>query len=200
MIKLGITGGIGSGKSVVSELFRILGVPVYDSDREAKKITSSSAIVREKLTACFGDGLYDGHVLNKSRFASLIFSDTKNLEAANAIIHPEVLNGFLSWAGQQRTEMVAIEAAILFESGFNASVDYILTVTAPVELRISRTMRRSRMTRNEVEKRISSQLSDEYRMERSDFTIYNDYTSPLIPQVEEVYRSSFLNILKHTGQ
>lgn len=183
MIRLGITGGIGSGKSTVSEIIKLLGISVYIADTESKKITESSPIIRQKLIESFGSDLYEGNKLNKPLFASYIFNDTKKLALANSIIHPEVDKHFCSWVDDRKTEpVVAIESAILYESGINRFTDKVLMVYTPLEERIRRTMLRDNSTRAKVEERISSQMPDEKKVEFADYTIYNDERKSLIQQ------------------
>jgi dephospho-CoA kinase len=186
MIRLGITGGIGTGKSVVVSFLNAMGIPVYIADDESKRITSSSPVVKEKLISGFGEKIFAGDVLNKDLLASLLFGNKENLKKANEIIHPEVLNDFLSWSEKQQTSPVVIESAILFESGFNIYVDKVICVTAPEELCIERVMKRSGMSREDVLKRIASQMPEELKLQKSDYIIYNDGVSPVIPKVENI--------------
>ena len=186
MIRLGITGGMGSGKSVVIFLLKTMGIPVYIADDEAKKITSTSLVVKEKLINYFGNEIFDDNILNKTLFASLIFENEDNLKKANSIIHSEVLKDFLSWSEKQKVPLVAIESAILFESGFDAYVDKIICVTTPVEICIERVMKRSGLSRTEILKRISNQIPEQQKAEKSDYVICNDGIELVIPQVEKV--------------
>ena len=182
MIKIGITGGIGSGKSVVATLLELSGIPVYIADTESKLLTATSPVIREKLIALFGEQLYTADGLDKKRLASHIFGNPERLEQVNAIIHPEVNRHFLAWTERQNTPVCAIESAILFESGFYKVVDISLMVYAPRELRIERALGRDSASR-EIERRINSQISDEEKKDRSDYVIYNDNRQALIPQV-----------------
>mgnify|MGYP001176809460 CR=1 FL=1 len=185
MIVLGITGGIGSGKSTVSKILSVLGVPVYIADDESKKLTDSSPIIREKLTALLGDDLYIDNKLNKAKLASIIFSDQKKLEQVNAIIHPEVQNHFLKWVENQRNKqhnIAACETAILFESGFDRFTDKSVTIYSPLEIRIDRITRRDNCTREKAQERINSQMPDEKKVELSDFIIVNNEDKSLIEQ------------------
>ena len=183
MIKIGITGGIGSGKSVVATLLELSGIPVYIADTESKLLTATSPVIREKLIALFGEQLYTADGLDKKRLASHIFGNPERLEQVNAIIHPEVNRHFLAWTERQNTPVCAIESAILFESGFYKVVDISLMVYAPRELRIERALGRDSASREEIERRINSQMSDEEKKDRSDYVIYNDNRQALIPQV-----------------
>jgi dephospho-CoA kinase len=186
MIRLGVTGGMGSGKSVVVSFLNAMGIPVYIADDESKRIISSSPVVREKLIFCFGEKIFTEDVLNKNLFASLIFGNKENLKKANEIIHPEVLNDFLLWSEKQHASLVAIESAILFESGFNIFVDKVICVTAPVELCIERVIKRSGMSREDALKRIVSQIPEELKIKKSDYIIYNDGVLPVTPQIENI--------------
>lgn len=185
MIRIGITGGIGSGKSVVTTLLQISGIPIYITDLESKKLLESSSIIRKKLTDLLGTSIYTSTGLNRKRMASLIFNDSKLLKRVNGIIHPEVAYDFNTWLGFQQTTYAALESAILFESGFNHMVDISLLVYTPEDLRIERTIKRDKVTRAEVMRRIQNQQSDEEKKELVDYVIYNDEKSALIPQVED---------------
>ncbi|MDH6342035.1 dephospho-CoA kinase [Parabacteroides sp. PFB2-12] len=186
MKTIGITGGIGSGKTVVATLLGVMGIPVYIADEESKKLTDSSPIIREQLTALFGSELYTPEGLNRPLLASHIFGDPERLEKVNAIIHPEVNRHFLQWVKQQESDLAAIESAILFESGFDRIVDVSLMVYAPQALRIERACRRNAVSREEVERRIQSQLSDEIKKEKANYVIYNDDLRAIIPQTEAI--------------
>lgn len=184
MTILGITGGIGSGKSTVSELFRMCGVPVYIADEESKKLVATSPVIKEKLIGLFGEELYSGGMLNKALLASHIFNDKGKLNRVNSIIHPEVEIHFKKWTEEHaRYPIVAKEAAILFESGFNKLVDKVVMVYAPLDIRIDRVMKRDNVARELVEARIKNQMPDEEKAKLSDFVIVNNDTSSLIEQV-----------------
>ena len=190
MIKIGVTGGIGSGKSVVSSLLNMAGIPVYVADNESKNMTETSAVIQKKLKALFGKDIYINGNLDRKRLASLIFADEELLEKVNGIIHPVVKNDFKCWASKQSTKRCALESAILFESGFDKDVDVILTVYAPVELRLTRTMVRDGATEADVIKRMNRQMPDALKRKQADFVIVNDDVQALIPQIEQ-----FLKIL-----
>ncbi|MDR0823667.1 MAG: dephospho-CoA kinase [Prevotella sp.] len=184
MIKIGITGGIGSGKSTVSEIFSLCGVPVYIADIESKKLVTASPVIREKLTELFGEELYAGGTLDKTMLASHIFNDKNKLETVNAIIHPEVAEDFRLWVqNHAQYPIVAHEAAILFESRFDRLTDKVIMVYTPLEIRIERTMLRDNISLEKVMERIQNQMPDEEKAKRSDFVIINDNTQSLIEQV-----------------
>lgn len=183
MLTLGITGGIGSGKSIISQLLRLMGVPVYISDEESKKLLATSPVLKEKLTQSFGEEIYKGGVLNKALFASYIFNDKEKLKLANSIIHPEVRNYFFKWLEQYKDcPVVANEAAILYESGLNLLLDKVVMIYAPVDVRVERVVRREGISRDKVMERINNQLSDEEKLHKADFVIYNDGSQSLILQ------------------
>ena len=183
MIKIGITGGIGSGKSVVASLFQLLGVPVYIADEESKRLTNQSMTIRRQLIAHYGEAIYTAEGLNKPLLAAKIFQDPAQRRIVNGIIHPEVKHHFEAWAAQQETPLCAIESAILFESGFDKEVDTHLMVYAPKALRIERATTRDAASREAIQQRIESQMADEEKRELADHLIYNDNQQPLIPQV-----------------
>ena len=189
MITIGVTGGIGSGKSVVCDIFRLQGIPVYDADSEAKELNDTSPVIRAQIIRHFGDELYRDGRLDRKAFASLIFRDEHKLALANAIIHPELANHFLEWRGrQQHHPMVVIDAALLIEAGFNKWVDKVVTVYAPKEVRLQRTIARDRLSADQVEARMSRQLPEEEKIKQSDFIIYNDNRHSLIQQVSDLIR------------
>ena len=186
-IRIGITGGIGSGKSTVSRLLQAMGVPVYISDTEAKRLTASDASVRDKLCALLGEELYAGGVLNKSLLASYLFACPEHAKAVNAIIHPRVKEDFRQWMRlNTAAPIVGFESAILIEAGFADEVDVIALVYAPREVRIRRAMSRDASPRELIEQRVRSQMSDERKRRYADFMIVNDEETPLIPQVCEM--------------
>lgn len=191
MIKIGITGGIGSGKSVVASLLQLSGIPVYIADTESKKLTETSPVIRQKLTDLFGEELYATGKLNKPLLASFIFENPEQLQKVNAIIHPEVNRHFNEWVEKQQTQACAIESAILFESGFDQIVDKTLMVYAPIEIRIARVLERDTASREEIVRRIQNQMSDELKKEKCEYVIYNDNIRALIPQVAQFIHYTF---------
>lgn len=189
-IKIGITGGIGSGKSVVSRLPEIAGVPVYISDVESKRLTAVDPLIRRELTALLGEEIYIGEELNKSLLASYIFGNPEHARKVNGIIHPRVRTDFQQWAGRHKSyPIVGIESAILVEAGFASEVDAIVMVYAPEEVRIARAMQRDAASRELVERRVRSQMDDEEKRKYADFVIVNDGNTPLIPQISALITS-----------
>ncbi|MDR3338649.1 MAG: dephospho-CoA kinase [Candidatus Symbiothrix sp.] len=185
MMVIGLTGGIGSGKSTISRLLETMGIPVYVADVAAKKLTDESAQIREILSEKFGRELYKTGKLNRSLLASLIFGNEENLLYVNSLIHPLVWKDFQHWTNQHSDKKyLAIESAILFESGFSATVDVKVNISAPLEVRIQRIENRDNIAKELIIKRINSQLSEEERNKLSDFTILNDDVNAIIPQIE----------------
>lgn len=181
--KIGITGGIGSGKSVVCDLLRNMGYPVFDTDREAKWLMANSAELREKLIDAFGENTFQDGELNRSYLASVIFGNREALLKMNAIVHPAVREYFCKWSTTHRCDIVFFESAILFESDFFRVADQTWVVTAPDQLRLLRTVKRDNTTPGQVESRMKSQLPQEEKRKRADVEIINDDKHPLIPQV-----------------
>jgi len=190
MIKIGVTGGIGSGKSVVCDVFRLHGIPVFDADKEAKNLNDTSPAIREQITHHFGESLYSGSKLNRKKFASLIFHDQEKLAIANAIIHPALANYFTEWCLRRKEQpLVIIDAALLIEAGFHRLVDRVITVTSPADIRIERVMQRDHTTRREVEARMKNQISEEEKIKVANVVIFNDNRQSLIRQADDFLQS-----------
>lgn len=186
-IKIGITGGIGSGKSVVSRLLEIIDIPVYISDIEAKRIMHTDELIRESLSVLIGEEVFREGELNRPLLASYMFGHPEHVKEVNAIIHPRVKEDFRQWAGGRAGEpLIAMESAILIEAGFRDEVDFLVMVYAPLEVRVERAIKRDCSSRELVMKRIEAQMSDEAKRNQADFVIVNDDETPLIPQVLEL--------------
>lgn len=186
MIRIGITGGIGSGKTYVSRMLQELGIPIYDSDSRAKLLTVTDSAIRKGLVALLGEQVYEGESLNKELLASYLFADHEHAVRVNSVIHPVVFRDFDSWCEQMETEIVGLESAILFESGFHSHTDFVCVVSAPLELRICRAMKRDKCSRTSIEARIRTQIDEFERVKRADYVIVNDGIQPLIPQLEKM--------------
>lgn len=182
-MKIGITGGIGSGKTFICQLFKALAVPVYNADDEAKKLMNTDLRIRESLIAAFGEATYKDGMLDRAFLAQQIFSDKEKLELVNGIVHPIVIQAAKDWAEQQKARYSLKEAALLFESGSYKDLDYTILVTAPLSIRVQRVMERDGVTEEQVMERISKQLTDEEKIKMADFIIINDGITPLLPQV-----------------
>lgn len=184
VIKIGITGGIGSGKSVVSRLLEIMGIPVYISDIEAKRITQTNGVIRRELRTLVGQDIFQNGELNRPLLASYIFGSLEHAKEVNAIIHPQVKEDFRQWTVRRDDiDMIGMESAILLEAGFKEEVDYVVMVYSPLEVRLKRAMKRDHSSRELIMKRIEAQMSDEIKRNQADFVIVNDGETPLIPQV-----------------
>lgn len=187
MTCIGLTGGIGSGKTIVARIFETMSYPVYYTDKEAKRIMSESAVVSRRLKDRFGEDIYTGRELNRKRLAEIIFTDKESMTFINAVVHPEVKHDFIQWKEANKAEAITlVESAILFETGFDQLVDTTVTVTAPLEIRIKRVMQRDLASRESVLHRIESQMPEEERIILSQHVIVNDDFSPLLPQVESI--------------
>lgn len=170
---IGLTGGIGSGKTTIAKMFANLGVPVYYADDEAKKLMYSNQHIKEQLIRLFGEDTFLNGELNKAFIADIIFKDKKKLESINAIVHPEVEKHFSNWIKKQDSKYVIQENAILFESGTQNRFDKIITVTAPLGIKIERVVERDQTSREKVLERIDNQLKDDYKIRNSSFVINN---------------------------
>ena len=190
MTKIGITGGIGSGKSVISRILKIMHYPVYDSDYWAKFLMNNDKTIYKALTDKFGPETYPSEGINRPFLAQLIFNNKENLTFVNSIVHPAVGNHFLQWAEEQQSSIVFIESAILFSSGLNKIIDKTIYVDAPQEIRLQRAILRDNATTEAISARIKNQINgDEYARTHSDYIINNDNTSLLIPQIISILQN-----------
>lgn len=188
MYKVGVTGGIGSGKSTVCDMLAARGVAVYIADTEAKRLMSSDEALKHDIVALFGDDAYLNGELNREFLASRVFCDKEALQRLNSVVHPAVMRDFAAWAEVQEGDYVVLESAILFEAGLEASVDATVAVMAPVELRLERAMRRDGADREKIEERMRNQLSDDERSERAKYAIVNIVLEDLEDDVEQLHR------------
>ena len=192
MIKVGITGGIGTGKSTVCKLFASLGVPIYDADTEAKKIMNTHPLVHQKLVEQFGNEAFLEGNLNRPFIAKQVFNDEANLQFINQLVHPLVGEDFEQWTKKQAelgAKMVLKEAALLIESNSHKTLDYLILVTSPLELRIDRIKKRdTQRTESEIRAIIDKQLTDSEKKKFADFVILNDEQNLLIPQVLSIFK------------
>ena len=187
---IGVTGGIGSGKSVVSHLLRLMGVPVYDCDREAKRLMCESVVIREALVGAVGTEVYDASgQLDRAYLASYMFGNPERVSLVNGIVHPVVRADFRAWAQQSEKAVVAVESAILFEAKMDADVDAVCLVHAPEATRVRRAILRDGSNEKAVRSRMQSQLSEQEYLERADVIIHNDDAHSLICQVSSLLDS-----------
>ncbi len=183
---IGLTGGIGSGKTTIANYFISLGIPVYISDDEAKKISEQPEIINE-IRAVFGKSILDNNKIDRKKLASIVFNDAEQLQKLNKIIHPAVKKHFEYWILEHKNNQILIkEAAILFESGAYKLCDTVISVVAPLETRILRVMKRDKISRDEALSRIKNQWTDEQRMEKSDFVIHNTTFQEAKKQADEI--------------
>ena len=189
MLKVGITGGIGSGKSTVCKIFESLGIPVFRADDESRRLLSEDAEVKKQVVSLLGKEVIIQGKPDRKKISELVFNDPEKLRALNAIIHPRVRDGVALWAKQQRSAWVIEEAAILFESGAYKNLDAVIVVSAPEEERIKRVVNRDGLTETLVRERIKNQITEEERRKRADFIIENDGGQLLIPQALAIFKT-----------
>jgi dephospho-CoA kinase len=188
MLKAGITGGIGSGKSTVARVFALLGVPVYSSDEAARRLLDEDPAIHNGLRMLLGDDAFTGEKPDRKKIAAKVFGNKEKLEGLNAIVHPAVRKHFSEWIDAHKSyPYILKEAAILFESGTYKELDKIITVAAPEDTRIARVMKRDSSPVEDIRKRIESQMSDEEKIKLSDFVIHNGHNDLVIPQVLKVH-------------
>jgi dephospho-CoA kinase len=188
MFKLGLTGGIGSGKTLVCQIFEKLGVSVYYADKAARDLMNTDDELKEGIRQMFGKEAYGDEGLNRLYLAEIVFGNHEMLSGLNSLVHPAVQKDFRRWMQEQEgAPYVVEEAAILFESGASSGMDLSVLVYAPEELRISRVIKRDGLKREDVLKRMGHQMSEEEKMERADHVLLNDGTSMLLPQVIELH-------------
>ena len=188
MLKIGITGGIGSGKSIVSSIFKVLGIPVFDADAQAKNIMQTDDELKAAVIDLFGDASYHQGQLNRKYIAEIVFKDPAQLEKLNALVHPATIRAGEEWAAKQKSPYTIKEAALFFESGSAEGMDYIIGVYAPQHIRINRVMQRDGVSREEVLDRMKRQIQEEVKMRLCDFVIVNDDQRLLIPQVLQLHQ------------
>jgi len=188
MLRIGITGGIGSGKSTITKLFELIGIPVYNADSAAKQLMNGNEILITKIKNLFGENAYNSGILNRKYIAEIVFADPQKLEALNAIVHPATLQDAEVWMHQQNSPYAIKEAALIFESGAQEHLDYVIGVYSPTNLRILRTMHRDGLSREAVLARMNKQIDENIKMRLCDFIITNDDQQLVIPQVLELHQ------------
>jgi dephospho-CoA kinase len=183
MLRIGITGGIGSGKTTVTKIFGLLGVPVYYADDAAKRMMNEDEELMNRIVEQFGSNAYDQGRLNRKYLASIVFNNKEKLELLNSLVHPATIIDAEKWMQRQTTPYAIKEAALIFESGAHANLDYVIGVSAPQELRITRAMERENISREQVIQRMRKQINEAIKMRLCDFVIRNDEREGAIPQV-----------------
>lgn len=183
MLRIGLTGGIGSGKSTVARIFSVLGIPVYDSDSASKRLMTADEGLKKKIIENFGEASYTNGILNRKYLSEKAFSDPEKAELLNSIVHPATIKDAEKWMKKQQAPYIIKEAALIFESGSNKVLDKVIGVSSPISLRIERTMKRSNITSEQVKMRMDLQMNEEQKMGLCDYVLINDEQQMLIPQV-----------------
>jgi dephospho-CoA kinase len=192
MLRIGLTGGIGSGKSTVAKIFGVLGIPVYNADEATRRLMNEDATIIAQIKKHFGEDSYKDGVLNRPYISAIVFNDKKQLDILNALTHPATIQHAARWMQQQTAPYIVKEAALIFESGSNKDLDYVIGVSAPRTLRITRVMERDGISSDEVIKRMDRQMDEETKMNRCDFIITNDEQLLVIPQVVALHEKLLL--------
>lgn len=188
MLRIGITGGIGSGKSTVARIFQVLGIPVYIADDAAKRLMNDDVALKENIIEAFGKEAYSTGILNRKFLAAQIFNNPKKIELLNSLVHPVTIRDAAAWMQKQNAPYLIKEAALIFESGSNQFLDKVIGVKSPLKLRVERTMKRNNLTAKEVEARIKWQMDEEEKLALCDYIIVNDEQQMLIPQVLSLHQ------------
>ncbi|HET9826319.1 MAG TPA: dephospho-CoA kinase [Chitinophagaceae bacterium] len=189
MLKVGLTGGIGSGKTTVAKIFELLGVPVYYADDEAKRIMNEDEELKKSIQRQFGENAYKNGELDRTYLAARVFHDPFQLEILNSLVHPATIRDAAKWMNQQDAPYTLKEAALIFESGAIEQLDYVIGVYAPLSLRMKRIMERNGVDQEEVIKRMNNQIDEQIKMKLCDFVIHNDEQQLVIPQVMELHQT-----------
>lgn len=186
-LRVGITGGIGSGKSTVARVFNVLGIPVYYADEAARRLMNEDPEIKEGIIQAFGEESYSGNQLNRAHIAQIVFNNPSQLEVLNSITHPATISDAERWMQNQTAPYSIKEAALIFESGSAENLDFVIGVYTPAPLRIHRVMQRDKLTRDEVKARMDRQIEERIKMKLCDAVIINDEQQMVIPQVMELH-------------
>jgi dephospho-CoA kinase len=200
MLKVGLTGGLGSGKTTVAAIFQVLNVPVYYADDASKKLLNENAAIKKAVINAFGEKSYSNGTPDRKFLASLVFNNPEKLSILNSILHPATILDAAEWISHQSAPYIIKEAALLFESGSNESLDYIIGISAPLRLRLERAIKRDNISEIEVMSRINNQMNEDEKLKRCDFIIVNDEEQMLIPQVLKLHQHlTELSATAHTA-
>ena len=194
MLKIGLTGGIGSGKSTVARIFEVLGIPVYYADEAAKKLMTENEELRSSIISAFGRDAYNNGNLNREYIAQQVFNNEKKLQLLNSLVHPATIKDAAEWMEKQKALYTIKEAALIFESGSNKGLDYVIGIRSPEALRIQRAMERDNISADEVKARMSKQIEKEKKLRLCDYVIVNNEKQMLIPQVLDLHQK-FLQLI-----
>lgn len=200
MLKIGLTGGIGSGKTTVANVFEVLGIPVYNADERAKELMHTNELLKQQLIFHFGEETYADGYLNRKYLSSIVFADKEKLELLNSLVHPVTIADAAQWFSRQTSPYVIKEAALLFESGTAEGLDYVIGVTAPVTLRLKRVMDRDHVTAEEVKKRMLNQVDEQIKIRLCDFVIQNNEQQLILPQVLQLHEKLILLFQKNASE
>ena len=187
MLKIGLTGGMGSGKSTVAKIFETLGIPVYNADEAAKRLMNTDENLKAAIKKEFGNNIFKNEQLDHKFLASIVFNDSRKLEVLNSLVHPATISDAVEWIQKQNANYIIKEAALLFEAGAEKMLDHVIGVSAPEELRIQRVMNRDGVSREEIVKRMKRQMPEAEKLKRCDFIIQNDEQQLVIPQVMSLH-------------
>ena len=183
MLKIGLTGGIGSGKSTVAKVFQTLGIPIYYADKAAKEIMNTNEALKQQIIHHFGEDIYENKVLNRILLAQKVFNNPSQLNLLNSLVHPPTIQAAEDWFAQQTAPYCIKEAALIFESGSQQNLDFVIGVYTPTALRLQRVMQRDKTTKEEVQQRMDMQIDETIKMRLCDFVVTNNEQELLIPQV-----------------
>lgn len=199
MLKIGLTGGIGSGKSTIAKVFEVLGIPVYYADKAAKELMNKNELLKQQLIFHFGENTYINGELNRKYLGKIVFSNKEKLELLNSLVHPATIADAAKWFQQQKAPYVIKEAALLFESGSAEGLDYVIGVAAPETIRIKRVTDRDAVDAAEVKKRMYNQLDETIKMKLCDFIIRNNEQEMILPQVLSLHKELIQRSEKQKG-
>ena len=197
MLKIGLTGGMGSGKTTVSKIFAVLGIPVFYADDVAKNIMNEDAALKQNIINALGIESYVNNTLNRKYIADIVFNNRYKLDRLNALVHPVTLAAADKWFNLQTSPYVIKEAALMFEAGAAAHLDYVIGVYTPQHLRLQRVMQRDNSTREQVLARMNSQIDETIKMKLCDFVIINDEQQAVLPQVLLLHQKLLNEALQH---